>query len=398
MSSDRFQILISGRLLPGWNRSEAVEGLAAGLKLAESRAERLLRGSPTKLKVPLSRVKAERVVERLGACGVECRLQPIVRLPQTDEARDAMAIQIPTMRCPKCEQEQPSAELCCRCGIVVDKFTEQAQGGQKAAPRRAAARQSSFPYHRLNRLLQVALLLSLALAILSYWNKDRLPPPDFYDQALLTEPVQTKTEMKSFRTEANGIVYTIDPLFDYVLNGVVVSYHDSDAFIDIYHHKDWKDFLNIRDLCVIWGGNLASGVYREVEFRNATWTCWVSWSDPGVQGRFTMQQLSNNHLLANDPLVNEAIMEAEPGDQIAFSGILAGYSHSNGRFQRGSSTTRGDTGNGACETVFLRDFHIVRKANRGWRRAYSLSRAVAVLSLLGIVVLLFVAPVRKVKG
>ena len=108
-----------------------------------------------------------------------------------------------------------------------------------------------------------------------------------------------------------------------------------------------------------------------------------------------MSQLSNNHLLANDAWVNERIMEAEPGDQIAFSGVLASYSHGDGQFRRGSSTTRTDTGNGACETIFLRDFRIVKKANPGWRRLYSVSRAVAALSLLGIIVLMFVAPVRR---
>jgi len=108
-----------------------------------------------------------------------------------------------------------------------------------------------------------------------------------------------------------------------------------------------------------------------------------------------MHQLSNNHLLANDGWVNEQIMSAEPGDQIAFSGVLASYSHSDGQFERGSSTIRTDTGNGACETIFLQDFRIVKKANQGWRKLYSVSRVVAVVSLIGILVLLFVAPVRR---
>jgi hypothetical protein len=233
------------------------------------------------------------------------------------------------------------------------------------------------------------------LLLLGYVKKDQLPPADFYLQQLLTEPQQTATEEQPFQTTANDIVYTIEPKFDYQLNGVVVSFHDSDAFIDIYHHKDWKDFINIRDLCVIWGDNVRSGVYRELDFYNATWTCWVTWPDANVAERFTMRQLSNNHLLANDADLNKTIMTAEPGDQISFKGMLASYSHSNGQFQRGTSITRDDNGNGACETVFLKEFTIVKKANEGWRMGYTLAKAATALSLAGILILLFVGPVTR---
>ena len=398
MKPAQFQILLSGRLLPGRHRSEAVAGLAQVLRIPADRAERMLLGRPTRLKAPLSREQADRVVERLGSCGVECSSQSIGGPASLEPETAGLSVEMPTMRCPKCGEEQPEAMLCRSCGIAVKKAASWAEG-RKAKPRPRAPAQSGFPYHLLNRLLQFLILLTLALAILAYLKKDQLPAPEFYDRALLTEPVQSETRVKPFQTEVNGIVYTIEPLFEYELNGLVVSYHDSDAFIDVYHHKDWKDFLNIRDLCVIWGENVASGVYHELEVSNTTWTCWVSWNDRGVGERFTMSQLSNNHLLANDVWVNERIMEAEPGDQIAFSGVLASYSHSDGQFQRGSSTTRTDTGNGACETVFLRDFRIVKKANRGWRKLYSVSRVLAVVSLLGIIVLMFIAPVhRGVKG
>ena len=76
--------------------------------------------------------------------------------------------------------------------------------------------------------------------------------------------------------ESQGVTYTIEPLFDYALDGVVVSLHDSDAFIDVYHFKDWKDFLNIRDLCVVWDPNVGSGVFRAMDYHNTTWTCWIA--------------------------------------------------------------------------------------------------------------------------
>jgi len=76
--------------------------------------------------------------------------------------------------------------------------------------------------------------------------------------------------------------------------------------------------------------------------------------------------------------------------------VLASYSHSNNQFQRGTSTTRTDTGNGACETIYIDNFSIVKEANSGWRQLYAVAKGGAILSLLGLLVLIFVAPVRRV--
>jgi hypothetical protein len=271
----------------------------------------------------------------------------------------------------------------------------QRRSGLRRAPPPALG---NFPYAALNRLLWLLLMLALALWALAWVRKDRLPDADFYDQSRLVEPRQEATAEQPFQVDAGGIRYRIEPVADYELDGVVVSYHDSDAFSDIYHHKDWKDFLNIRDLCVIWGRNVGDQVYRELKFENSTWTCWMYAPTQAALQRFRGDQLSNNHLLAADRRVQEAIMAAQPGDQIRFRGLLARYSHSNGAFQRGTSTVRTDTGNGACETVFVRDFQVLEKANQGWRQLYGLAKWAAILCLIGLLILLFVAPPRAVRG
>ena len=161
------------------------------------------------------------------------------------------------------------------------------------------------------------------------------------------------------------------------------------------HHGHWQDFLNVRDLCVVWGDNVASGVYRDMEFHNDTWTCWASWPDRATGQRFHIDQLSNNHLLADIPAVNQALLDAEPGDHVRIRGLLANYRNLGNGFRRGTSTTREDSGNGACETIYVRDFQVVNKANTGWRRVYGFSQWLAGLSLVGFLVLLPVTPVRR---
>jgi hypothetical protein len=235
---------------------------------------------------------------------------------------------------------------------------------------------------------------SLVLLGVTYFQKDRLPEPEDFDRRWLAEPAQTPTDREGFVTQVRDQQYRIEPRFDYELFGVVVSYSNADAIKNIWHHKSWKDFINVRDLCVIWGENIASGVYREMRFRNDSWTCWVSWSGADVGTRFRMDGLSNNHLLTDDPSIKAALMAAEPGDQIRFKGVLAEYANLGNGFARGTSVTRDDTGNGACETVYLDELEIVRKANPGPRRLFGFATWTALATGIGFLVMLPIAPVR----
>lgn len=256
------------------------------------------------------------------------------------------------------------------------------------------SRRTDIPYHSLKPLLWLLFLSSLGLTLWSHWKKDQFPPPTFYDLERLIEPRQTRTLTDPFEIEAEGIRYQITPQFDYELDGVVVSLHDSDVFWDIYHTKDWQDFINIRDLCVVWGKNIASDAFRAMHYKNTTWTCWIATDNQQAAQAFTWNQLSNNHLLSHVEYVQRAIKSAEIGDQIYLRGQLAHYAHGGG-FQRGTSITRNDTGNGACETIHVEDFQIVRKANTGWQLTYRLAFAATAISLLGLIGMLLFAPYRR---
>ena len=113
----------------------------------------------------------------------------------------------------------------------------------------------------LEKLSKIGLALGLLLLAWSYTYKDALPDPDFYQVRQLAEPRQSPSSRGPFEVRAGDQTYRIDPKFAYELDGVVVSYHDADSISDIYHEDLWADFLNLRDLCVIWGDNVRSGGY-----------------------------------------------------------------------------------------------------------------------------------------
>jgi len=219
--------------------------------------------------------------------------------------------------------------------------------------------------------LRVATIAAAALFLIAWWQRDALPPPARLDAALQAEPVQLPTDRPPFQTTVGGIQYSIRPLYTYDLYGLVVSKHDTDAWWDVVHEA-WNDRINVADLCVIWGANAVSGSYRGLEFSNLSTSCWLH--SAGDPPGFDVTAWSNNHLLSDDPAISRALKRVRVGDQVHFRGYLAEYSHDTGfKFRRGTSISRMDKGDGACETVYATDIEIIHRGNAGWRFTFWLA-------------------------
>lgn len=242
------------------------------------------------------------------------------------------------------------------------------------------------------RLFKYLFIVCVCIAGLIHFYKDEWPEPASYDQSLLGPPQQTETDRESFLIEANGLRYTINPKFDYDLHGVVVSYSNADGFTNIWHHKRWRDFINVRDLCVIWGQNVESGVYKRMTFDSDSWTCWAYWPNQETAAAFTMNALSNNHIVTDNDDIKKVLMQAEPGDMIHLKGVLAEYVNHAGGYTRGTSTIRNDTGQGACETIYVDEFAIIKKANPTLRKLASLFNWLTLITFLCFLALFVITP------
>src|SRR5262245_38659203 len=98
------------------------------------------------------------------------------------------------------------------------------------------------------------------LLAVSLWLRTALPAPTELRQELRNEPLQEQTRAAPFQTTVGGITYTVKPMADYEIWGLVVSEHDSDAWWD-WIHKASNDNLNVVDLCVVFAENVTSGGY-----------------------------------------------------------------------------------------------------------------------------------------
>jgi hypothetical protein len=211
------------------------------------------------------------------------------------------------------------------------------------------------------------MLAGAALLAASLLLRDTLPGPAELRPELRNEPLQEPTQAAPFTTKVGGITYTVKPVADYEIWGLVVSEHDSESWWD-WIHTAWNDQLNVVDLCVVFAENVTSGGYVGLDYSSGQFVCYVQTKSTEKWQRFSMRALSNNHLLADRPSIAARLRSVKIGDQVRIRGWLAEYAHNQGfAFKRGTSLTRDDTGNGACETIYVQEVDVLRAGGGPWR-------------------------------
>ena len=220
----------------------------------------------------------------------------------------------------------------------------------------------------MNQILKVLFVLSFVLLPVSCWQQDRFVSDLKLSTELEREPLQLAVSEAAFNVDQGGVAYTVTPEYQYDLYGLVVSYqlHDGNRML----HRLWNDHLNVADVCVVWGSNATGLDLNRFEFWNGQFTCFFRTDDREAWQSFDQSGISNNHLITEDPNLRAVIEELRVGDQIHLTGYLASYANGDGFF-RGTSVVRGDTGNGACETIYVKTFQILNRMQSIWRWLFS---------------------------
>lgn len=227
------------------------------------------------------------------------------------------------------------------------------------------------------RLNNILIATSFLWLLASFWNRNDLPGNIEYVNEIANEPEQTTTREKPFYATVNDVEYLIEPEYAYDLTGMIVSYRQHEG--NSRMHLQANDHLNVADVCVVWGDNTKSDL-QKLDFWNGIFTCNVFTRNMQAWESFDMNQLSNNHLISSDDFIRRQVRKIQIGDQIRVRGYLASYSNPGGG-KRGTSTTRTDTGDGACETVFVESFRIVQPATSYWRISMWVSLSLLLIGL-----------------
>ncbi|MGJ8669852.1 MAG: hypothetical protein ACSHXK_10230 [Oceanococcus sp.] len=220
----------------------------------------------------------------------------------------------------------------------------------------------------MEKLLLRFIQFGIVIAVLAWWWQDRFVPiPLIQHGEPLLEPVQKATKTNPIQAQIDGVEYQVIPYYDYEIYGLVVSlrFHNGDTGL----HKLWNDHLNVADFCIVWGSNASELDLNAFHFENLQFTCNYRTKDSQQWAKFRGDQLSNNHLISDDPRLRDMLMQTQIGDVIRIRGQLSHY----GEFgqaperMRGTSTVRTDSGNGACETIWVQEFERLAVMPNPWR-------------------------------
>jgi hypothetical protein len=219
----------------------------------------------------------------------------------------------------------------------------------------------------MKKLMSFLFFVFLLVFGITFFSKDDYRKIDWIHPDVLEGPIQTDIQDKeTFSFVRNDYEYELTPLYDYELNGLIVHKMDYTWF-SIYK----RDSVFPMDLCVIWGDNTANKYYQseDIEFSQDMRFCYYRWHGD-VQ--FNTDEVANNHLVVKSDIVIEKLKELNAGDQVKIKGKLVNVKAENvgepgkydpEKFEWDSSTTRADSGGGACETIFLEDIEVLEKGN-----------------------------------
>jgi len=93
--------------------------------------------------------------------------------------------------------------------------------------------------------------LSFVLLVICFWNRNDLSDKILVQDELKANPIQKISDQSAFSVDVNNVAYEIQPMYEYELYGLVVSYELHNGNYNL--HKRWNDHLNVADYCVVWG-------------------------------------------------------------------------------------------------------------------------------------------------
>lgn len=193
----------------------------------------------------------------------------------------------------------------------------------------------------MSRLLLI--IVGIVLVLLMLRDGEREQPDGVLVPAA---PAQTQIETAPFEFEG----HRIEVLAGFALDARVLG-----------KERYWlgrEAELSKYDLALGWGRMSDSRVLEQIDIsQSGRWYRWRAEQMP-IPRREIERSSANMHLIAADDWTEKQIGKAAPGDLVRIRGYLVRVRGDDGwRWQ--SSLTRDDTGNGACELIFVEEFEIL---------------------------------------
>lgn len=167
------------------------------------------------------------------------------------------------------------------------------------------------------------------------------------DPIILDDPIQKNLDEPGMPIEKNG--YRITPLAEFQAQARVLSAH--------HYNEDREADLVPVDLALGWKRMSEDEVLKRIEIRqNGRFYFWKTNAFPIPRTEIETQS-TNMHLIPADEVIEQSLKSVQPGEIVVFNGYLVEVRARDNWHWR-SSLTRSDTGDGACELVYVTSFEV----------------------------------------
>ena len=159
------------------------------------------------------------------------------------------------------------------------------------------------------------------------------------------QPMQNSSDKQAFNH--NG--YQITPLDDFSIEARVLAAKD-------YNFGREADLSPV-DLALGWGSMSDEAVLKDIKISQSNrFYFWRVESFP-IPRKDIETQSANMHMIPADSQVERTLKSVRPGQVVKLTGYLIEAKADDG-WRWKSSLTRNDTGNGACEVVFVKTLSV----------------------------------------
>ncbi len=204
--------------------------------------------------------------------------------------------------------------------------------------------ESKTPRPRLITLAVLALIAALGWYVLIYEDVVVLSPGAHAPG----EPAQTPFGPVALRSNND---YTITGVAEFSLRAKVLSR-------ERYRFGRESDYSPV-DLALGWGRMSDQVVVDELSIsQGGRWYRFRYHGSPPIPQPEIERSSANMHLVPKDDSVRSLVLKARRGEIIELKGYLIDIDASDGWHWR-TSTTRNDTGGGACEIVWVEEFRVL---------------------------------------
>ena len=162
--------------------------------------------------------------------------------------------------------------------------------------------------------------------------------------SIKTPPKQSNTYMSEFDFKG----YTIVPLAEFEIIARVLSRK--------YYSGDKESELSPIDLALGWGAMSQDAVIKDIDIsQRGRWYFWETNNFPVPREEIETSS-ANMHIIPANETVASKLKHIKNGHIIKITGFLVECKQDHWKWR--SSTSRNDTGNGACEIIYVEDLKI----------------------------------------